>query len=291
MSTSTMSTSTVPARAGTVRTARGTAPRLTFARVARAEWIKTGTLRSSYWTVGSTLAFTLLFAAGVLLVIPLAPTAEVPDPAAVIIDNYGAAPALGVIGFAGMFAYALVAIYGVLIVSSERSSSGLIATTLAAVPRRTPVLLAKLLVSSVVGAVIGLVAGAASFLLVQPTLAGFGLGSNLFDLDTLQALAGGSVFLGLIAAMSTAIGSLFRSTAAAMGAVLGLLVLAPTILPIIPGIGGIVSEFLPSTAGMMLFQSAAQVGWQPIVTGGAVLLAWTAGAAVVGGVLFTRRDV
>lgn len=290
MSTSATSTSIVPARAGTIPTTRNRAPRLTFARVARAEWIKTGTLRSSYWTVGSTLAFTLLFAAGVLLVIPLASPAEVPDPAAVIIDNYGAAPGLGVIGFSGMFAYALVAVYGVLIVSSERSS-GLIATTLAAVPRRTPVLLAKLVVSSVVGAVIGLVAGAASFLLVQPALAGFGLGSNLFDLDTLQVLAGGSVFLGLIAAMSTAIGSLFRSTAAALGAVLGLLVLAPAILPIVPGIGGIVTEFLPSTAGMMLFQSAAQVGWQPIVTGGAVLLAWTAGAAVVGGVLFTRRDV
>jgi hypothetical protein len=42
---------------------------------------------------------------------------------------------------------------------------------------------------------------------------------------------------------------------------------------------------------MMLFQSAAQVGWQPILTGGLVLLGWTAGAAMLGGVLFKRRDV
>jgi ABC-2 type transport system permease protein len=99
------------------------------------------------------------------------------------------------------------------------------------------------------------------------------------------------VFLGLIAVLSTAIGSLFRGTAAAMGAVLGLLLVAPAILPIIPGIGGELASFLPSTAGMMLFQSASEVGWQPIITGGLVLLGWTVGATVLGGVLFTRRDV
>ena len=48
---------------------------------------------------------------------------------------------------------------------------------------------------------------------------------------------------------------------------------------------------LPSGAGMMLFQSAAQVGWQPIVTGGLVLVGWAAAAAALGAVLFTRRDV
>ena len=107
----------------------------------------------------------------------------------------------------------------------------------------------------------------------------------------LQSLAGGTVFLGLIAVLSTAIASLFRGTAAAMGAVLGLLVLAPALVPIIPGIGSILAAGLPSSAGMMLFQSAAQVGWQPIVTGGLVLLGWTAGAAALGAVPFKRRDV
>jgi ABC-2 type transport system permease protein len=73
--------------------------------------------------------------------------------------------------------------------------------------------------------------------------------------------------------------------------VLGLLLLAPALLPIIPVVGAHLAGALPSAAGMMLFQSAAQVGWQPIVTGGLVLAGWTAGAAVLGGVLFTRRDV
>ena len=265
-------------------------PRITFPHLVRAEWIKTLTVRASYWTVAVTVAFTLLFAAGILYLVMVAPAADVPDLTAVITENYGATPSLGVLGLAFMFSYALVAVLGVLVVSSERAT-GLLAVTLAAVPRRTPVFVAKLLVSAVMGLVVGLVVGVTSVLLAQPALAAVGLGSSVVDPAVLQVLAGGVVFLGLVAAMSTAIGSLFRSSAAAMGAVLGLLLLAPALVPIIPGIGSILAAALPSSAGMMLFQSTAQVGWESIATGGLVLLGWTAGAAVLGGVLFTRRDV
>lgn len=269
---------------------RAATPHLTFARVTRAEWIKATSVRSTYWTAALTVAFTLLFAGGIMFAVTLAPPADVPDPVAVITDNYGATPSLGVLGLAFMFAYALVAVFGVLLVGPERSS-GLLSATLAAVPRRTPVFAAKLLVSAVVGIVVGLVGAVASFLLVQPQLARFGLGSSITDPEVLQVLAGGAVFVALIAMLSTAIGSLFRGTAAAMGAVLGLLVGAPALVPIIPGIGAEIAGFLPSSAGMMLVQSAAQAGWQPILTGGLVLLGWTAAAIALGGVLFTRRDV
>lgn len=284
-----MSASTTTAHAVDSIT-RGDVPRLTFARVARAEWIKTRSVRSSYWTAAATIAFTVLFAAGVLLLVSVAPVADVPDPAAVIVDNYGAAPGVGVVGFAFMFAYALVAVFGVLVVSTERST-GLLAATLTAVPRRTPVFAAKLLVSAVAGMAIGLVGAVASFLLVQPQLAGLGLGSTLVDPEVLQVLAGGMLYVGLIAVMSTAIASLFKGTAAALGTVLGLLLLAPALIPIIPGIGGEIAGILPSSAGMMLFQSATQVGWEPIVTGGLILVGWTIGTVVLAGALFKRRDV
>ena len=114
------------------------APRLTFRRVLRAEWIKAATVRSTYWTIASAIATVLLFAGGILFIVTLAPASEVPDPTAVLADNYGPVPSLGVMGFAFMFAYALVAILGVLIVGPERST-GLLAATLAVVPRRTPV--------------------------------------------------------------------------------------------------------------------------------------------------------
>ena len=213
-----------------------------------------------------------------------------PDRAAVLADNYGAVPSLGVLGFAFMFAYAIVAVLGVLMIAPERST-GLLAATLAVAPRRLPVFGAKLVVSAVIGVATGLVGAIAAFLMVQPQLAPLGLGSSLVDLDVLQVLAGGALFLGLVAVLSTALASLFRGTAGALGAVLGLLLVAPVLLPIVPVIGTEIAGWLPTTAGMMLFQSAAQAGWQSILTGGLVLLAWTVGAVALGGARFTRRDV
>ncbi|MBM7505257.1 hypothetical protein ACFPER_13680 [Agromyces aurantiacus] len=265
-------------------------PRLTASRVIRAEWIKAATVRSTYWTAGLAIATAVLFAGGILYAVTLAPASDVPDPAAVLAENYGPAPSLGVLGYAFMFAYALVAVAGVLLVGPERST-GLLAATLAAAPRRSLVFAAKLLVSGAVGAGIGAVAAVASFLVVQPQLGRLGLGASLVDAQVVQVLAGGVVFLALIGVISTAIGSLFRSTAAGLGAVLGLLMVAPAILPLVPGVGPAVAGWLPSTAGMMLFQSAAQAGWPPILTGGFVLLAWAVGAAALGGVRFARRDV
>ncbi|MFE5673170.1 ABC transporter permease subunit [Agromyces sp. NPDC056523] len=265
-------------------------PRLTVRRVIGAEWIKAATVRSTYWTIGAAIATVLLFAGGILFVVTLAPASQVPDPAAVLEQNYGPVPSVGVLGYAFMFAYAIVAILGLLVIGPERST-GLLAATLAVAPRRVPVLGAKLVVSAAIGAVTGLVGAIGAFLMVQPQLAPLGLGSTLVDPDVLQVLAGGAVFLALVAVFSTAVASLFRSTAAGMGAVLGLLLVAPVILPLVPGIGAEAAGWLPSSAGMMLFQSAAQAGWQPILTGGLVLLGWTVGAVALGGARFMRRDV
>jgi ABC-2 type transport system permease protein len=280
-----MSVSIVPSAS-----TRRSAPRLTVRHVIGAEWIKAATVRSTYWAVAAAIATVLLFAGGILFVVTLAPASDVPDPAALIAQNYGAVPSLGVLGYAFMFAYAIVAILGLLVIGPERAT-GLLAATLAAAPRRLPVFGAKLVVSAAIGAVTGLVGAIGAFFMVQPQLTPLGMGSNLVDADVLQVLAGGAVFLALVAVLSTALGSLFRSTAAGMGAVLGLLLVAPVLLPMVPGIGGELAGWLPSTAGMMLFQSAAQAGWQPIVTGGLVLLAWTVGAVALGGVRFMRRDV
>jgi ABC-2 type transport system permease protein len=280
-----MSVSIVPSAS-----TRRSAPRLTVRHVIGAEWIKAATVRSTYWAVAAAIATVLLFAGGILFVVTLAPASDVPDPAALIAQNYGAVPSLGVLGYAFMFAYAIVAVLGLLVIGPERAT-GLLAATLAAAPRRLPVFGAKLVVSAAIGAVTGLVGAIGAFFMVQPQLAPLGMGSSLVDPDVLQVLVGGAVFLALVAVLSTALGSLFRSTAAGMGAVLGLLLVAPVLLPMVPGIGGELAGWLPSTAGMMLFQSAAQAGWQPILTGGLVLLAWTVGAVTLGGVRFMRRDV
>lgn len=266
------------------------AVRLSFARVLRAEWLKAFTVRSTYWMLGGSTAFVLLFAAGILGAVAVAPIEDVADPREVVVENYGPDPAAGVIGIAVLFAYPLVALLAVLFTAPERSS-GLLGATLAAVPRRTPVLLAKLAVSGAVGAAWGAAMLVLSFALAAPVLASLGFAVAPLSASVLQSLAGGALFLALIGVLSAALASLFRTSAAAMGAVLGLLLAAPALLPVIPGVGAPIAAVLPTSAGMLLFQPADQVGWAAIATGGLVLIAWATAAAVLGGVRFTRRDV
>jgi len=265
------------------------APRVTFRGVLRSEWIKLRSLRSSVWAavlaVGTTALFTGLIAIGFLV----APTSG-EDPVEIIDATFGDRPAIGALGFVILISQSIVAILGVLVVSTERGS-GLLAVTATAVPRRTPILAAKLVVSAVAGFVLGLVSSAVTYLLLQPALAALGMEAWIVDAPTVQALIGGAVYLALIAVFGTALGSLFRSTAAGLGLVLGIILAAPALLPMIPVIGGTLARILPTSVGMLLFQPFDEVGWTTVLTGLAILLAEVAAAAVVAGALWKRRDV
>lgn len=266
-------------------------PRVTFRNVLRSEWIKFTSVRSSYWTAGLTVGITALFAGVIILGLLAAPEDPSISLREVLTATFGAAPSLGILSFAYAVAHALVAVLAVLIVSTERSS-GLLSVTVAAVPRRTPVLAAKLLLSGVAGFALGLVSGLASFLIVQPSLGELGFGLSITDPSTVQVLMGGALYLALIAVLSTAIASMFRSTAAAAGTVLGLILIAPGVVPMIPfGIGNAIGQVLPTAAGMMLYQPADQVGWSTVGAGLMILLAWVVAATLAAGLLLKRRDV
>ncbi|WP_210505535.1 ABC transporter permease [Naasia sp. SYSU D00057] len=264
-------------------------PRVTFRGVLRSEWIKLRSLRSSVWAAVLAVASTAMFTGLIVLGFLIAPTSG-EDPAEIIAATFGARPAIGVLGFVILIAQSIVAVLGVLVVSTERGS-GLLAVTATAVPRRTPILAAKLIVSATAGFVLGLVTSAISYLFLQPALAALGMEAWRLDAPTVQALIGGAVYLALIAVFGTALGSLFRSTAAGLGLVLGIVLAAPVLLPIIPVIGGTLARILPTSVGMLLFQPFDEVGWTTVLTGLAILLAEVAAAAVVAGVLWKRRDV
>jgi ABC-2 type transport system permease protein len=189
-----------------------------------------------------------------------------------------------------MLAQLLVVTLGVLVVSAERSS-GLLATTLPAVGRRTPILAAKLLVSGVAAFVLGLITAIACWAVVQPGLAVLGRADWRVDAITVQVMVGTALYLALISMLATALGSLFRSTAAGLGLVLGLILLLPALLPLIPVVGPIAAQVLPSSAGMLLLRPVDQVGWATVLLGAGVLLAWVTAATAVAAVLWKRRDV
>jgi ABC-2 type transport system permease protein len=273
----------------TTATLQSRETRVRFGGVLHSEWIKARSLRSPVWTAGATVGVAGIFAATVPLVTAIAP-GEGADARSVIIENFGERPSLQALAFAFVLVQALIALIGVLLVSGERAS-GLANVTLAAVPKRTPVLAAKLVLSGILGFALGTLTAATSLVVAQPALAGIGMGGELWSFSGAQVVVGGAVSLALLSVMATAIGSMFSNTAAAAGAVLTLILIVPGIVGLVPVVGGYVAQALPSSAAMLLFQPADAVGWSAVLTGLLMLLGWAAVSTGLAAVSWKRRDV
>jgi ABC-2 type transport system permease protein len=162
-----------------------------------------------------------------------------------------------------------VAVLGVLAVSGEYST-GLIRTTLTAVPHRPAILAAKALVLT-----LPVAAGGALGLLVPAR-------QSLADGPVLRAAAGSVAYLVLIAILGLGGAAIVRDPAAAIGSVLGLLYLPPILIPAVadPHLQRLLERAAPMTARLAIGPWA----------GLGVLAAWSAGALLAGTLLLRRRD-
>jgi ABC-2 type transport system permease protein len=194
---------------------------------------------------------------------------------------------------------AVVAILAVLVVGGEYST-GMIRTTLAAMPRRSAVLAAKAAV------VTGLVLAAGTAAVLGPLLAGrlllpgrgftpaHGFGPlSLGDGPVLRAAAGSVLYLALIALLSLATATAVRESAVAIGLVLGLLYLFPIIAAVVTDehLRRHLLQAAPMTAGLDI-QATTGLRGLPLSpwAGLGVLAAWAAGALLAGGLLLRFRD-
>src|SRR5690606_26514725 len=139
---------------------------VSFLRVLHSEWIKLWSLRSTYWTVLATLAAMVLIA--VMLGI-----------ASIVEEGTEGPDGLMAIGMGYAFAQVAVAVLGVLTVTGEYTT-GMIRSTLAAVPPRIPALAAKAVVVATVGFVVGVAGVTLSYVASYPLL-GAGGAASLSD--------------------------------------------------------------------------------------------------------------
>lgn len=130
---------------------------------------------------------------------------------------------------------AVIAVLAVSIISNEYGT-GMIATTLTAIPRRGSMLAAKATILTTVVLVAGAAAVLASLLAARLLLPGNGFTTahgypllSLSDGATLRAAAGSVLYLALIGLLSLGIATTVRDAATAIGLVLALLYLFPTI--------------------------------------------------------------
>ena len=251
-----------------------------------AEWTK---LRTAPGTFGLLVA-----AAALTVAVSAAAAAATRCPAA----GCGQDPAK--VSLTGVYlGQVVVAVVAVLAISGEYSS-GMIRTTLAAMPRRTTVLAAKAALVTGLTLAAGTFAVLGSLLAGRLILPGHGLTAahgfaplSLADGPVLRAAAGSVLYLALIALLSLGTAAAVREPAAAIGIVLGLLYLFPIVAAVVsdPYVQRHLQQIAPMTAGLEI-QATTGLRSLPIGPwpGLGVLAAWAAAALLAGGLVLRLRD-
>ncbi len=256
-----------------------------FREALHAEWTKLRTLPSTAWLLAVAVVLTVAGGAVTTAVVKCS-TACSADP----VKNSLTGVMLG---------QAAVAVLAVMMVTGEYSS-GMIRTTLAAVPRRTALLAAKATVLTGAVVVTGAVAVLGSLLVSQhfaaengfTTAHGF-LPVTLAHGPVVRAAAGSVLYFGLVALLSLGIAAAVRESAVAITVVLGLLYVLPIIggLMLSPHWERRFDRYSPMSAGLAI-QATRNLGKLPIGPwpGLAVLASWAAVALLAGWALLRLRD-
>lgn len=260
---------------------------LTFGGVLRSEWIKLRTLRSTMW------CYIIIVVLTVGLGALLAGTIDAAD-ASPYAQQQVVWLRVATLGIS--FAELVSAVLGALVITGEYGT-GMIRSTLTAVPKRTPALIAKALVFGATTFIVGFVSIVLAALVSAPILASHGIHADFGSAHTWWIFVGGAGYLALIGMISLAIGAIIRNSAGGIAASLGLVLVLPTVVGIIAGLTKAewatkLGNYLPSSAGGQMYAAVRAPGadalepWQGLL----VIVIWFAvllGAALV---LLKRRD-
>jgi len=188
--------------------------RVTLARVIHSEWTKLRSLPSTAWSLLITVASILGFGALYSL---LRVTRPPDNPASLASFDPTAVSLTGV-----QLAQLAVGVLGVLLVAGEYAT-GLIRTSLTAVPARLPVLWGKAIVFALTTLAVCLPATVAAFLAGQSILEAKQLDISIGHPGVARAVFGSALYLAAIGLLGLGLGALLRSTAGAVATLLGLL--------------------------------------------------------------------
>jgi ABC-2 type transport system permease protein len=247
-----------------------------FAQVARMEWIKLRSLRSTWWALGVTVAGAI----GVAVAVGV----NTKDAAADLTNNALAGIALGLL---------LTGVLGVLAMTGEYSS-GTIRATLAAIPNRPLVLAAKAAVFGVVALAVGEAAAFIAFFAGGAALPDRMAAPTLGQPGVLRAVALGGVGYCLIGLLGLGLGAIIRHTPGAIAVLVGgVYVLAqmvagfaPAIMPYLP-----VSIVANSMSAVQPVAAEGQVHFLSPWAGLGMLALYAAVTLGAGAWLLASRDV
>ncbi len=169
-----------------------------------------------------------------------------------------------------MFAQLAIGVLGVLLISGEYST-GMIRSSLTAVPQRLPFLWGKVIVFTSVVLSAALVVSFASFFLGQALLSGSGHNASLGDSGALRQVVGAALYVTVAGLIAMAIGSLLRNTAGGISTFVGVFFVFPPLTNLLPSSWtSHFVQYLPSNAGQALWSTGTDNALSPW-TGFAVL--------------------
>ncbi|MGX1131646.1 ABC-2 type transport system permease protein [Streptomyces glaucescens] len=250
---------------------------VTPARVLHAEWHKLWTLRSTWFNLALIPVLTLGTGIAIGSAYESGDAAELDTVLLVLLGM--------------QFSQIIVGVLGILS-TAEEHSTGLIRSTMAAVPARLPVLWSKAAILGTVGFLTALATNLVTFPLVQTLLTGTDKEASLGDPGVLRALVGNAAGLALIAVLAVGIGALIRSVPTSVGVLIGVVMILPEVLRMLPyDVVDDAVRYFPGKALETLTHAEPAPG---MTSPGSALLAlvlWTAAVLAAAAFLLKRRDV
>jgi ABC-2 type transport system permease protein len=251
--------------------------------VLQSEWTKVKSVRSTVWT----LALALILTVAVSGLICLAFRLNWDDQSKEDILTFDPTNT----SLSGLWFGQLALItFGSLLIASEYST-GMIRTSLAAVPQRGTFYVCKAAVAAVLTFGIGLVISFVSFFVGQAVLSGDKTAS-LGDAHVLRALLGAALYMTLMVLFSYGVAAVVRSPMVSLAILIPFFFIVSNILAAVPGVKKF-GKYLPDQAGQKIMSVVPDSGdhtsygpWGGI----AIMAVWVAVALIGGYAVLAKRD-
>ncbi len=258
--------------------------RVTQARVIASEWTKFRSLRSTRWSL--LVAFVL--AIGIPLIGATVTGARWAHMS--LAERLSRQPLdIALVGV--RISQLAIGVLGVLVISGEYST-GMIRASLGAVPKRLPVLWAKIVVFGFVSFALAVPAVLIAFFASQRILDQHHILQISFSSPGVaRTVIGGALYLTVVGAFALGLGAITRSTAGGIALFAGIVFVIPPLLFILPlSWNNAISKYLPSNAGADVFSlthgSHDLAPWP----GFALFCGYTALTIAIAAILLVRRD-
>jgi len=259
-----------------------------FGGTLHSEFTKICSVRSTYWTLLMLFAVSVGIGAAISALSAASWSNTPPGDPRPTFDTTQ-------LSLAGMLILSqlVIVVLGALVLTAEYST-GMIRTSLIAMPRRIVLYVAKAAAFAAVALVVSLVTAFIAFFLGQSLLASTHQSATLAGHDVLRALIGSALYITLCGLFAFAAAAIIRNTAATITAMIGLLFVIPVLENLLPWRNDLV-RWLPSSAARAISVTVWNSGpqnshlfspWGQF----AVFAVYTAVLLVVGGILFRKRD-